>query len=243
LIFIFKNKTDQLGKAFFSSSSLFHFFYPHNCIGCGSDVIDKENFLCLECFDNLPQTNFAVHANNPLEKKFWGRIALVSAMSLFYFSKESIVQNMVHELKYKGNKKAGQYFGNLMGKSLLNSNRFHIDLIIPLPLFEKKEKMRGYNQSEVLCNGISEIMNKPVLKNNVIRKVFTETQTRKHRLERWKNVENIFEVTNPRELAGKHILLVDDIITTGATLDACGTEILKIKNVKLSVASFAMALY
>jgi ComF family protein len=206
-------------------------------------VIDKENFLCLECFDNLPQTNFALHANNPLEKKFWGRITLVSAMSQFYFSKESIVQNMIHELKYKGNKKAGHYFGNLMGKSLLNSNRFHIDVIIPLPLFEKKEKTRDYNQSEILCNGISEIINKPIIKNNVVRKVFTETQTKKHRIERWKNVENIFLVTNPVDLDGKSILLVDDVITTGATIDACATEILKIKNVKLSVASLAMASY
>jgi ComF family protein len=206
-------------------------------------VIDKENFLCIECIDNLPQTNFAIHANNPLEKKFWGRIALVSAMSLFYFSKESIVQNMIHELKYKGNKKAGHYFGNLMGKSLLNSNRFHIDVIIPLPLFERKEKMRGYNQSEILCHGISEIINKPVLKNNVRRKLFTETQTSKHRIDRWKNVENIFEVNHAGELEGKHVLLVDDVITTGATLDACGTEILKIKNVKLSVATLAMASY
>ncbi len=203
-------------------------------------MIDKENFLCLQCFDDLPHTNFAQHENNPLEKKLWGRIGLVSAMSQFYFSKESIIQNIVHELKYKGNKQAGYFLGNLVGKSLLNSNRFHVDVIIPLPLFEKKEKMRGYNQSEILCRGISEIIGKPVIKNNVIRKVFTETQTKKHRLERWKNVENIFHVNFPDELTGKHILLVDDVITTGATIDACATEILKIKNVKLSVAALAM---
>lgn len=182
-----------------------------------------------------------MHANNPLEKKFWGRIALTSAMSEFYFSKGSIVQNMIHELKYRGNKKAGKYFGNLMGKSLLNSNRFHIDVIIPLPLFERKEKMRGYNQSEILCNGIAEIINKPVIKNNVIRKVFTETQTKKKRLERWKNVDGIFHVNNPQQLEGKQILLVDDVITTGATLDACGTEILKLKDVTLYIATLAYA--
>jgi ComF family protein len=231
-----------LNKSIFTSSPLFHLFYPHNCIGCGSDVIDKENFLCLECVNDLPHTNFAMHANNPLEKKFWGRISLTSAMSEFYFSKESIVQNMIHELKYRGNKKAGFYFGNLMGKSLLNSNRFDVDMLIPLPLFEKKEKMRGYNQSEILCNVNSEIINKPVIKNNVIRKVFTETQTKKHRIERWKNVEDIFFITDPKSLEGKHILLVDDVITTGATLDACGTEILKIKNVKLSIAALALTM-
>jgi len=231
-----------MNKFLFTSSPLFHFFYPHNCIGCGSDVIDKENFLCLECVNDLPHTNFAMHANNPLEKKFSGRISLTSAMSEFYFSKESIVQNMIYELKYRGNKKAGFYFGNLMGKSLLNSNRFDVDILIPLPLFERKERMRGYNQSEILCNGISGVINKPVIRNNVIRKVFTETQTKKHRIERWKNVKDIFFVTDPKSLEGKHILLVDDVITTGATLDACGSEILKIKNVKLSVAALALTM-
>lgn len=228
-----------MNKFSFTSSPLFHLFFPHNCIGCGSDVIEKDNLLCLECIDNLPETNFAFHANNPLEKKFWGRIALTSAMSLYYFSKNSIVQNMVHELKYRGNKNAGIYFGKLMGKSLLNSNRFPIDIIIPLPLFEKKEKMRGYNQSELISNGISQVINKPVIKNNILRKVFTETQTKKHRIERWKNVEGIFHINDAAPLEGKHILLVDDVVTTGATLDACGNEILKIKNVKLSIATFA----
>jgi ComF family protein len=196
----------------------------------------------MECINDLPHTNFAIHKNNPVEKKFWGRIALASATSEFYFSKGSIVQNMIHEFKYHGNKKAGHYFGNLMGKNLLNSNRFkNIDVIIPLPLFEKKEKMRGFNQAEILCNGIAEIINKPVIKKNVIRKVFTETQTKKHRIERWENVEGIFYVNEPQSLEGKNILLVDDVITTGATIDACGTEILKIKNTILSVASLAIA--
>ncbi|MEO8721011.1 MAG: ComF family protein [Ginsengibacter sp.] len=226
----------------FSFKSISHLFYPHTCIGCGSDVIQNENFLCLECINDLPHTDFAMHANNYLEKKFWGRMALTSAMSEFYFSKDSIVQNMIHEMKYRGNRKAAHYFGKLMGKSLLNSNRFQADVLIPLPLFESKEKMRGYNQSEILCNGISEIDQIPVSRNNVIRKVFTETQTRKHRLERWKNVENIFQIIDPKSLEGKHVLLVDDVITTGATLDACGTEILKIKNVKLSIATLALAM-
>lgn len=210
-------------------------------MGCGNDVISNENFLCLECLNDLPHTDFAMHKNNPVEKKFWGRIALASAMSEFYFSKGSIVQNMIHEFKYRGNKKAGYYFGNLMGKSLLGSNRFPVDVIVPLPLFEKKEKMRGFNQSEILCNGIAEFIRKPVVKNNVIRKVFTDTQTKKHRIERWKNVESIFYVKHPDELKGRHILLVDDVITTGATIDACGTEILKIEGVTLSVASLAIA--
>jgi ComF family protein len=230
-----------LKQSFLISTSLFHLFYPHNCIGCGSDILENENFLCLECINNLPHTHFAMHANNPVEKIFWGRVAITAAMSEFYFSKASIIQNLIHEFKYKGNKKIGLYLGSLIGESLLNSNRFHIDAIIPLPLFEKKEKKRGYNQAEILCNGISEVMNIPIIKNNVIRIIPTETQTKKHRAERWQNVEKSFTVLQPEYLEGKHILLVDDVITTGATLEACASEILKVNNVSLSVATLAKA--
>lgn len=228
-------------QSFLISTSLFHLFYPHNCIGCGSDVLESENFLCLECINNLPHTHFAMHANNPVEKIFWGRVGITAAMSEFYFSKVSIIQNLIHEFKYKGNKKIGHYLGSLMGESLLNSTRFHINAIIPLPLFEKKEKKRGYNQAEILCNGISEVMNIPIIKNNVVRIIPTETQTKKHRAERWQNVEKSFTVLQPEFLEGKHILLVDDVITTGATLEACASEILKVNNVHLSVATLAKA--
>ncbi|HEY5368412.1 MAG TPA: phosphoribosyltransferase family protein [Hanamia sp.] len=225
----------------FALSPLIHLFYPHNCIGCGSDVIGSENLLCIRCIHDLPVTNFAMHANNPLEKKFWGRVSITSAMSELYFSKDSIVQNMIHEFKYRGNKKAGHFFGNMLGRSLLNSNRFEVDLIIPLPLFIRKEKMRGFNQAEILCDGIAEIINKPVISKNVIRKIFTESQTRKHRAERWKNVEGIFYINDPKSLEGKHILLVDDVIITGATIEACGREILNVTGTKLSVATLAIA--
>ena len=221
--------------------AFFHLLYPHNCIGCGSDVISDENFLCLKCINDLPYTHYESHAGNPVEKKFWGRIPVTAAMSEFYFSKKSIVQNFIHELKYNGNKDAAHYFGNIMGRSLSENNRFNIDVIVPLPLFEKKEKMRGYNQAEILCNGISEILDKPVVRKNVVRKVSTETQTKKHRTERWKNVEKTFQVLDASLLEGKNILLVDDVITTGATIEACGAEILKAKNIKLYIASLAIA--
>ena len=226
----------------FTKSPLFHLFFPHNCVGCGSDVIDTDHFICLQCVNDLPHTNFAMHSNNPVEKKFWGRIPVASAMSEFYFSKTSVIQNLIHEFKYKGNKKIGHYLGNMIGKSLINSNRFPIDAIIPLPLFEKKEKKRGYNQAEILSYGISEEMNIPVIKNNVIRMIHTETQTKKGRLERWTNVEKVFFVKHPESLENKHLLLVDDVITTGSTLEACGSKILKVKNVKLSIATLAIAI-
>jgi ComF family protein len=223
-------------------SPLVHLFYPHNCIGCGSDIIEKENFLCLECINDLPHTDFAMHAGNPVEKIFWGRIPVTFGMSEFYFSKDSIIQNLIHEIKYRGNKKLGLYLGKIIGKTLLNSNRFsNIDFLIPLPLFTEKEFKRGFNQSSILCCGINEVTNIPVITKNVIRIIHTETQTKKGRIQRWENVEKSFSVIEPEILRGKHILLVDDVITTGATIEACGREILKIDGVQLSVASLAIS--
>jgi ComF family protein len=183
-----------------------------------------------------------MHANNPVEKSFWGRLAITAAMSEFYFTKGTLIQTLIHEFKYKGNKDVGLYLGAIMGNSLLSSNRFtKIDALIPLPLFADKEFKRGFNQATILCNGISEVMNIPVINNNVIRTRFTETQTKKHRTERWKNVEGSFEIKNPKEITGKHILLVDDVVTTGATLEACGAEMLKVEGSQLSIATLAFA--
>ncbi len=219
-----------------------HLLYPHICVGCGSDIIKDENLLCLQCVDALPHTNFAIHSNNPVEKIFWGRLPLTAAMSEFYFAKGTLIQNLVHEFKYRGNKEVGTYLGAMMGISLQNTNRFRkIDAIVPLPLYADKEHKRGFNQATILCNGISETMNLPVITGNVIRKRFTETQTKKHRTERWKNVESSFEINNTAQLKGKNVLLVDDVVTTGATLEACGIEILNIGDVQLSVATLAYA--
>ena len=223
-------------------SSTLHLFYPHLCTGCGSDLLKEQNLLCIKCMHNLPHTNFAVFANNQIEKDFWGRIPLTAAYSQFYFSKEFLIQHLIHQLKYKGDTKIGFYLGEMMGKTLLNSNRFStIDALIPLPLFADKEHKRGYNQATVICNCISAVMNIPVLNNAVIRQQATQTQTRKHRTERWENVKDSFKVAKANEISGKHLLLVDDVVTTGATLEACGHVILQVANVKLSMATLAYA--
>jgi len=223
-------------------STTLHLFYPHLCTGCGSDLLKEQNLLCIKCMHNLPHTNFAVFANNQIEKDFWGRIPLTAAYSQFYFSKEFLIQHLIHQLKYKGDTKIGFYLGEMMGKTLLNSNRFStIDALIPLPLFADKEHKRGYNQATVICNGISAVMNIPVLNNAVIRQQATQTQTRKHRTERWENVKDSFKVAKANEISGKHLLLVDDVVTTGATLEACGHVILQVANVKLSMATLAYA--
>ena len=183
-----------------------------------------------------------MHAANPVEKIFWGRIPLVGAMSEFYFAKGSVVQRLVHEFKYRGNREIGEYLGAMIGESLMHSNRFmDIDALVPLPLFADKEHKRGFNQATILCDGISKIMNIPVQKNNVIRKRFTQTQTKKHRAARWENVSDTFGIVNHTIISGKHILLVDDVVTTGATLEACGSEILKVDQTRLSIATLAFA--
>ena len=223
-------------------SSTFHLFYPHTCTGCGSDLLAADHLLCLKCIHHLPHTNFAALANNQIEKDFWGRLELTGAYSQFYFSKEFLTQHLIHQLKYKGNTKIGFYLGEMMGKTILKSNRFsNIDALIPLPLYPEKEHKRGYNQATVICNGMSAVMNIPVLPDAVIRQQATETQTRKQRTERWENVKNSFKVAKPAQLSGKHLLLVDDVVTTGATLEACGNIILQQGDVKLSIATLAYA--
>jgi ComF family protein len=203
--------------------SLLHLAFPHVCGGCGSDLLDVNNELCLKCLHSLPETNFQSHPRNPAEKIFWGRLPVTYATAQYYFTKESLMQHLMHSFKYKGHKELGFYLGRLMGNAMLSSNRFSlVDALIPLPLFPIKEKKRGYNQATVLCQGIAEVLKKPVLKDVVIRTSYTDSQTKKSRVERWENMEGRFRLVNQKAIEGKHVLLVDDVITTGATLEACG---------------------
>ena len=222
--------------------SFLNLIFPHVCDGCGSDIINEESRLCIRCLTALPETNFQIHSGNPVEKIFWGRLSLVSATAQYYFTKESLMQHLMHQLKYKGNKELGFQLGRLMGIALKETNRFNnIDALVPLPLFPSKEKKRGYNQATVLCEGIAEIISLPVLNNVVIRPQHTDTQTKKGRIERWKNIEGKFELVNPEMIKNKHLLLVDDVVTTGATLEACGQELLSSENTRLSIATLCIA--
>jgi ComF family protein len=224
--------------------SLLHLAFPHVCEGCGNDILDADQLLCLRCLSSLPQTNFHLHSSNPIEKLFWGRMAVTNASAQYYFTKESMMQHLMHQFKYNGNKEVGLYLGKLMGNSLVESNRFSfVDVLIPLPLFPAKEHKRGYNQATLLCEGIASVLSKPILKDLVIRTTHTETQTKKSRVERWQNIEGKFELKNSTAIEGKHILLVDDVITTGATLEACGSELLKAQNVQLSIATLCFSMH
>jgi ComF family protein len=223
--------------------SVLHLLFPHVCTGCGSDILNEETELCMKCMDAMPETNFELHQNNPVEKLFWGRLPLTGATAQFYFTKESLMQHLMHQFKYKGNKDLGFQLGRLMGIRLKNTNRFStIDALVPLPLFPAKEKRRGYNQATVLCDGMAEAMGIPVLDKVITRPQHTETQTKKGRIERWKNMEGKFILSKPDAISNKHLLLVDDVVTTGATLEACGAELLKIDNVKLSLACLCVSM-
>ena len=224
--------------------SLLHLAFPHVCEGCGTDNLQLEHLLCLRCSSSLPSTNFHLHANNPIEKIFWGRIPLTCATAQYYFTKESLMQHLMHQFKYKGNEEVGLFLGKLMGWAMKESNRFtNIDALIPLPLHKSKEHKRGYNQAAVLCEGISSVTNKPVWKDVVARPEQTETQTKKHRVERWQNMEGKFLLVNEPAIEDKHVLLVDDVVTTGATLEACGSELLKAKNLQLSIATLCFSFH
>lgn len=221
--------------------SLFHLLFPNVCAGCGNDMITGNTSLCLKCIDAMPETNFEKHTNNPIEKKFWGRIPLAGATAQYYFTRESLMQQLMHEFKYRGNKDLGFQLGKMMGQSLKRSGRLRVDALIPLPLFASKEKRRGFNQATVLCEGIAEELKIPVLKNVIIRSTYTDTQTKKSRIDRWLNMEGKFILNNPSIIYGKHLLLVDDVVTTGATLEACGMELLKATDTCLSIATLCYA--
>jgi ComF family protein len=217
-----------------------HLLYPHNCAGCGSDLVENDQPICIHCYSNLPETNYAALPGNPIEKIFYGRLNVEEATAGYYFSKSSVLQRLIHQLKYNGNVEVGRQLGQWLGLQLQKSNRFNpVDALIPLPLYPSKEKKRGYNQATILCEGISDVMNIPILNNIVLRKRYTDTQTKKGRTERLKNVDGSFELSDPAILQNKHVLLVDDVITTGATLEACGLVIKETTNVKLSVATLA----
>ncbi len=217
-----------------------HLLFPHNCACCGTDTLNENEQLCLRCFTLLPETGFFHARGNPIEKAFYGRQDIANAGAAYYFTKDSMLQHLMVRLKYRNDKKAGIYLGRLTGAMLSETRRFHdVDLLVPLPLNSKKEQQRGYNQAAIICEGIAEIWRKPVLKNAVVRKRFTETQTHQNRISRWQNMEDVFAVADKEALRSKHILLVDDVVTTGATLEACASAIRLIEGITISIATVA----
>jgi len=225
-----------------SVSDVLDLVFPSLCITCGERLITQEKHVCFDCWNDLPVTNFHLEPANKVAQLFWGRIHLENATSFFAYKKGSRYQQLIHYIKYKGLKELGfeigQRFGYVLGESDVFSN---VDLIVPVPLHPKKEKKRGYNQCEWIARGISETLEKQLSVDNLHRLTFTSTQTRKNRFERWQNVEGIFGLHRPDEFVGKHILLVDDVVTTGSTLEACAFPLLQLFGTRVSIATLAFA--
>jgi len=216
--------------------------FPELCAACGESLVANEHLLCTDCQYNLPFTNFHLQTNNIVAQQFWGKIDLQGAYALYYFAKGGKVQNLMHQFKYKGMHQIGNLLGNIAGGQLTKNDIFNsVDFIIPVPLHKKRLKQRGYNQSACFAMGLAQKLNASVEESNLVRVTATETQTHKSRFARFENMTEVFTVQKPERLINKHILLVDDIVTTGSTLEACGLQLLKIPGLKLSVATIAYA--
>lgn len=221
---------------------LLQLLYPKLCATCATDAINKHQIICWKCAQSLPNTYYANIINNPVERIFEGRIPVVAATSCLFFNKGSAVQHLLHLLKYKKQYAVGEYLGNLLGEQLANSPRFAtIDAITPIPITAKRLQTRGYNQALAICNGVAQVMHKPIISNLTIRTVHSASLTTQTREQRWQSMQQVFAINNANELHGKNILLVDDVITTGATLEACGSVLLQVPSVKLYLATAAMA--
>ncbi|MCC6385173.1 MAG: ComF family protein [Bacteroidia bacterium] len=222
--------------------SILHLFYPVCCQACGKALLRGEEVICTFCLYHLPRTNFHTYRGNAVEKKFWGKVNIKSATAYFYFSKGQRVQKLIHHLKYSGAREIGAFVGNLIGNDLKQSDWFNsADAVIPVPLHFSRIRTRGYNQSELLADAIAQCLGCPVETELLYRAVKTETQTKKHRYERWENVGSVFQI-KPGVFRGyRHILLIDDVITTGSTLAACAETLIQGTGAQISIAAMAVA--
>lgn len=217
-------------------------FFPRTCYACNNSLFGNEEIICLKCLIHLPETNFHTEENNHVSQVFAGRIQLEHASAFCYYKKDGTIQKLIHQLKYHGHAEVGNYLGRIYGSKLIENPAYqNIDCIVPIPLHKKKQKKRGFNQAEKFAQGLAKSMDTCVDNNVVSRVKESTTQTKKSRYNRWENVLEIFQVSNPKLYEGKHLLLVDDVITTGATMEACLQALQIIPEVRLSVAAIAFA--
>lgn len=217
-------------------------FFPNHCLGCSNSLFKGEDILCTRCILELPKTGYHKQVENTIKSRLSGRIPLIYALAFLKFRKTGVVQHLLHQLKYNNHPEVGVRLGKLYGKDLLEAGfEKKFDLIIPVPLHQSRKRRRGYNQSEKFAEGLSHLLQIPCDVSIVERKIKTSTQTKKTKIERWENVKDVFQVKQPEKIFGKRILLVDDVITTGATLEACGQQLLNFGCTELSFASIAEA--
>jgi ComF family protein len=215
--------------------------FPELCASCSRPLFTGENCICTLCRFHLPRTFFHLQEDNPVVRHFWGKVRVRNASAYYYFSKGEKVQKLIHQLKYKGRKDVGVEIGRLMGYELRSTEYEKAEIIIPVPLHKKRLKKRGYNQSDCFAEGLAEALKIKFDPEGLLRTEETSTQTRKHRFERYRNVENVFSVRDQVALQGKTILLVDDVITTGSTLISCAETILSVKDTTVMIGAIACA--
>lgn len=215
--------------------------YPRICNGCGNTLVTGEDFICSVCMYELPKTLYWKDSENKVAKIFWGRVYIENAVSFLIFQKGGRVQKIMHHLKYDGKKELGQFVGQLFGNELISTPFENVDILVPVPIHHSRLKKRGYNQSEWIAKGIGEKLNKPLETSSLVRNVKKGSQVNKGRFDRWENVQKVFSVIKPEKLENKHVLLVDDVLTTGATIESCAQQILTVPNTKVSVATLAVA--
>jgi len=224
--------------------SIIGLFYPSVCAACGTSLFKWETLVCTRCRSLLPKTGYEWDKNNPLARIFYGKVRLKAVTAGFFFSKEGRVQHLIHELKYKGNCDAGFFLGQELGKALKEAPLFQgLDYLIPVPLHPKRERERGYNQSMMIARGMAAVLGVPIGDDVLLRSVNTSTQTHKSKDERWQNVKDIFELRHSELLEGKYVLLIDDVLTTGATLEACALTLSSVPGITISCATAACAGY
>ncbi|MDO4165306.1 MAG: phosphoribosyltransferase family protein [Bacteroides sp.] len=224
------------------TSALWHLFFPSRCVVCGNILNEGEEGLCLRCNMDLPRTNYHLEEGNPVERMFWGKFTLERATAYFYYQKGSDFRNLLHQLKYGGRKDLGEVMGRFVAMELEAVHFFRdMDVIVPVPLHPRKERMRGYNQSRCIAEGVSRVTGIPVDASSVVRCKHTESQTRKSVYERWENTEGIFQLRHPKAFVGKHVLIIDDVLTTGATTTACADAFAQVEGVRISVLTLAVA--
>ncbi len=223
-------------------SEFLNLFYPNLCLICGNSLMRNEHQICLSCLHEIPQTGYHLQKDNPLEKRFWGKVPIFRGTAFYFFHKGSPFQKLLHELKYKGNKEIGVIMGKYSALELLHSPDFcSIDVIVPVPLHPKKYAKRGYNQSDLICKGISEVLQKPVDAVNLRRIRENTSQTKKSVYDRYLNTENLFELKDKTAFQNKHVLIVDDVLTTGSTIESCIKALLDTPGIKVSVFTLAIA--
>ncbi|MCT4586548.1 MAG: ComF family protein [Carboxylicivirga sp.] len=224
------------------TSAIADLFFPPVCVSCGTHLFKQEVEICQMCIRRLPRTNFEKQPHeNKMSLLMWGRCHVEQAYSLFYYKKGERVQRLLHEIKYRRNMDLGKELGRQLGKVIQQAKPGEYDCVIPIPLHPKKLRQRGFNQAELIADGLAEVLSIPMDISSVKRSVHTESQTRKGRFERWQNVENIFQVSETNLLNGKHVLLVDDVITTGSTMEACINTIRQVDGAQVSMATIACA--